>query len=249
MGKILICSLFLMSFNLSAKIEPSKCIKKHLVDAIKINKKRKPKYKSLTDGKSKKLSNSLIFSERLSLIYATVFDFKARKYQRRGIPLFCLDFIDMKEIPSFQENSSLPEYSYESVEKINTSEIIDKIKRSLKKDGFFGVQRALRLELQKLESEKKYNCLAKHVLESIQRSAYLAPHYIAASKIVGLKSPERILRKNIKIQASSLKGFHELDKLAGEFQEKGVSILCNDIPHIPVPSSEVIDSIYSKLQY
>jgi len=245
----MVCTLFLLSFSLSAKVESTKCIRKHLIDAIKVNKLRKPMYKSITGGKSKLLSNSLIFSERIALIYATIFDFKAKKYQKRGLPLLCLDFIDMDQISDFQEDVSVPNYSYESVERIDTSEICSKIKRSLKEDGFIGVQNTLAIELDKIEGEKKYNCLAKHVLESIQRSAYLAPHYIAAAKMIGMKSPERLLRKNIKIQTSTLKGFHKLDKLAAEFQAKGVSILCNDIPHIAIPSSEVIESIYSNLKY
>jgi hypothetical protein len=248
MKSFVIFSIFILNFSLSAKVKNSKCIRKHLLDAIQINKLRKPLYKVITDGKSKTLSNRLIFSERIALVYAIIFDYKAKKYQKRGIPLFCLDFIDMKEISEFQEGSYIPTHRYDSVEKIDTSEIISKINRTLEKESFQGVQRLLSLELQKLEDEKSYNCLSKHVLESIRRSAFLAPHYIAAAELVGLKSPKRMLKKNIKIQAESLRSFHKLDELAAEFQEKGVSILCNDIPHIAIPSSDVIHSIYSNLK-
>ncbi len=241
-------SLFIISIAISATEIQTKCIRQHLKDAIKINKKRRPLYKALTDGKSKKLSNSLIFSEKLSLSYAFIFDLSAKKYQKRGIPLFCLDFIDMKEIADFQAGSEVPEYKYESLEKINTKEIIANIKKSLKKRSFKGVQDYMQLELKNFEEEKKYNCLAKHVLESIQRSAFLAPHYIQASEMIGMKSPKKLLENNIKIQAMSLKIFSRIDKKAAKFQEEGVSIICNDIPHIPIPSEAVIDSIYSNLK-
>ena len=77
--------------------------------------------------------------------------------------------------------------------------------------------------------------MVRHVLQSIRRSASLAPGYIKRAKELGLKSPKGLLTSFLKTQIFSLKISVHLDKKARPLNEMGIPIICNDVPDIPTP--------------
>ncbi len=70
----------------------------HLRDAVSINTARKKIYIELSDGKSKSLSNRLIFFERLLILPAMFFDKKAKRFNKIGIPIMKNDFVSMSQL-------------------------------------------------------------------------------------------------------------------------------------------------------
>lgn len=71
----------------------------HIIDAIKINKKRRPVYAKMSGGKSLFISNMLILSEMMTLPVAFLFDKWALKFNRNGIKIVLNDFADMHNLP------------------------------------------------------------------------------------------------------------------------------------------------------
>ncbi|MEX1099423.1 MAG: hypothetical protein WEB87_03285, partial [Bacteriovoracaceae bacterium] len=65
----------------------------HLLEAIKLNCQRLPKYGRLTRGKSIKVSLLLVWSEAASLSTAFTLDLMAKYWQKRGVPVFVHEFI------------------------------------------------------------------------------------------------------------------------------------------------------------
>ena len=77
----------------------SNCFSTHIREAINKNIDRKSLYSKMTGGKSKFLSNLLITSEKATFVLAKVYDRRAREFQRSGIPILCLDYVDMDLTP------------------------------------------------------------------------------------------------------------------------------------------------------
>lgn len=90
-----------VSFTSYAKSYEQNCFAEHIRESIVINSARKPFYRKLTGGKSDEVFNFSITSERASLIPAAYFDWKARAYQKKGVPLFCYEFMSMNATPDF----------------------------------------------------------------------------------------------------------------------------------------------------
>jgi hypothetical protein len=229
--KFLIFILFFIQVPAFAVQE--RCISTHLVDAMKLNKKRKELYAQMSNGESKNISNQLIRLEKLSLLFTYNLDRKAKKYQRSGVELLCLDFVDMKETPEFSSELVIPRIEYSKVPKINIKELKKSLYSALKKD-FSLFSKILEDEIEKLSDYPSYNCMARHLFESLNRSVHLVSYYESESLKRGLKSPRNILMKNLKLQIFSLSLFHKLDKRAGKIQQRGVPIICNDVPAIPL---------------
>ena len=81
--------------------------RKHLIDAITVNKTRKPIYAAMTKGRSRPLSNFLIWNEYLILPIAWYFDIWARKFNQQGIGIISKDFISMASV---QPAETAPKY-------------------------------------------------------------------------------------------------------------------------------------------
>lgn len=225
--------LLILLFSINISFSSENCLREHLKDAIRLNKERLDKYANLTNNQSIKVSKSLIRLERLSILITAPLDWKSSRYQREGIPLLCLDFIDMDETPEFSDSLIIPSMKYSEVPRLNVKAIKKRLKTSLK----VGVQSFIKVidkEIASLEHYPNYNCMARHLFESLGRSAHLIKFYEDASRRRGLKSPKKILKRNIRLQIFSLGLFHKLDRRAASIQERGVPILCNDVPAIPL---------------
>ena len=226
-------SLFILFQFSSFASEQRNCISTHLKDAMKLNKERKDLYSEMSNGESREISNRLIGLEKLSLLFTFGLDIKAKKYQKRGVALLCLDYIDMDETPEFSYDLVVPRVKYNLVPKIYVKKLKKKLYSALKRDlSLFS--RILEEEIHKLERFPNYNCLARHLFESLNRGVHLISYYELESKRLGLKSPRKILIRNLKLQIFSLSLFHKLDRRASKIQQRGVPILCNDVPAIPL---------------
>ncbi len=242
--KLILISISVSSFCLAAK---QNCLSQHILDAIKLNKERKEIYKSITQGKSSFVSNLLIKAEQLALPIAYSFDIKARKYQNKGLPLLCLDAIDMDQTPVFSYERSYPYSTYEDVYKLDIKNFIKVISNSISTESYFTTTFKIDQKIKKLEEQMHYNCLTRHFLESIRRSTYLATFYILEARNKGLPSPKGLINLYLKAQLNTLYITNKIDFHASKIQETGVPIICQDVPHIPLPGPEELESFFTTI--
>lgn len=209
------------------------CFERHVRDAIAENERRRDLYGDVTDGRSVPISESLLRSERMTLIVARYFDLRARPYQRAGIPLLCDDFEDMAKAPRFVGKRSPRPRPYGKPPDIGEA------RRSLREAyaelGFRGVRIAADRLLERVARPAAYNCMVRHFLESIRRAATLAPRHARRSARQGL-SPDDALGISwafIDLHIAFLTQAHELDRRAAPLQRQGIPIICDDVPPIP----------------
>lgn len=212
----------------------SECFSEHLKEAIEQNRQRRGLYASISNNKSKSISNKLIFAEKIAHFYSKGLNKKLRPYREAGIPILCLDFIEMSKSPTYRGKQAPPTLMYNEVDSIGAKDLKKTLKEMLNEDRFHHITDFIEEELSNEIKYGPYNCLFKHVLESLGRTSYLTPYYIEHAKSVGLKSPQKLLKNYLKMNISALSFARYLDKKASSLQEKGIGILCRDVPHIPL---------------
>lgn len=224
-AKLKDCMGILVTFLISS-FSGAGCFTSHLDEAIVLNTERLPLYSKLTDGKSEVVSNTLIKYEKLSKAPGMYLDFRAKKFQKKGIPILCEDFVPIKLVPGFKSfekpyPESAPQYPLD----------LERVVRDLRAAGDFETVASLAIDhIETLSKFPTYFCMTRHVLESIARSARLAPGFVL--KDAGV---EGLAWKNIYLQFRGLSLSKRLDEMALPIQEMGVPILCNDVPLIPIP--------------
>lgn len=232
---IVVLALLLPGIARSGEPAASDCFFRHLQDAVVLNRARFPLYSKLTGRGSEKLSQRLMMMEQLATPVARYFDWRARRYQKAGIPLLCDDFIDMSETPEFSPAYDGPAPRLEEFRPEDFRTTRRALKRASREGGFEGLKTAALRELERLQGTPEFHCMSRHILESIARAAALAPRYVEDARSLGMKSPAGISRQFIDLQLFYLKEAAELDAMAAPIQASGVPILCQDVPPIPVP--------------
>lgn len=207
----------------------------HIVEALKINWNRSFKYARLTYGLSLPVSFFLMSTEVAILPVAFFFDWRGKKWNAMGLPVMEKDFISMAETPSFKAHflnpSTKEKFLVYPVETWN-KQLRKLVSRKQYKQGYEEAQKYIKLLR---DSERGSHFLLKHLLESIQRSIVLT---VIMHKKVPLSYQEKFLkyRKNfILFQIFGLSCFQFVDRLAFSLQKKGVPIVIQDVPSIPIP--------------
>ena len=213
------------------------CISRHIHEAIALNHERLPLYAAVSEGRSRAISYSLLNLEKLVLATLPLIERPAEKYQEQGIPLFCLDVVPMSDTPQFMERVEAPERAFVPFNGLALS-------LSLAQAGVMQNKQQLeqRLEraLETLNENKNFNCMTRHLLESILRSVRLTPVYQQMSAEKGLRDPGYLLRILINTQISALGLASHLDAQAAELNAEGIPVICNDLPHIETNLNEIL---------
>ncbi|KHD89537.1 MAG: hypothetical protein OM95_02855 [Bdellovibrio sp. ArHS] len=210
------------------------CLTEHIDEAIDLNSKRAPFYEKLSSGKSKIVTKKLIAMERRLRLVAPVADFMVAKFQRAGIPMTCDYFISMNHTPKFRAVNPAGPDSLKNFRAANV-DVIKKYLLKLYKQRAYGdlAQYADDLVIE-LEREPRYNCMVRHILESIRRIALVIPHHerLAQERLgdSSLFMANLILRSHITLLNES----GEIDNLAAPLQAEALPIVCQDVPYIPV---------------
>jgi hypothetical protein len=211
------------------------CLSEHIRDAIVLNKERKPLYMKLSNGKSKVVSDKLIWLERKLSMAVPFADAWAAPYQAAGIPVLCQEFISMSEAPKFQLRN--PE-GIDSLHNYHRPDITGLKARLLE---LYTAKAYMRLaeyadkQIIDLDQNPRYNCMVKHILESIRRMAALTPIHQQKSREKNKVSSEYLSRTVLRTHILLLNDFAELDELAAPLQADALPILCQDVPYIPWP--------------
>lgn len=213
------------------------CFYRHLSDAIKVNEKRSGYYAEKTGDFSIDVSNELIGNEKLLKLTALIIDIRSQKFIKEGIPIVCGDFVEMDLIES---KETKPEYI-----KVASDAIFNKLDLSFQKvkkrmidsnrqNDFESVGEMayeLLLEVKQIEEEEKSSfCMTKHVIESLGLAAIHAKQYSSDS----LGQVNGLAQSFLKVKISGISSLVlEIDRGAQKSHNKGVGIVCNDVPKIP----------------
>lgn len=208
----------------------------HLNDAIQINTQRLGIYAGISRGKSLPLSLRLIFLERISLLAALYFDWRAAKFQKKGIRVIANDFVPMHPLPS-----PLTPPLYRQVADPKTTAHIKQILKTYrnnlltsldKKDFHQGATLSLTTLKNIRNLEETHRChfaMTIHLIESVGLACVNAIGYAQQSN----NATQNFSRNFIKAQAFGLRFCLALDKKAQPLHRLGIGILVNDMPKIP----------------
>lgn len=208
----------------------------HLKEAIEINQQRKPLYAQQSKGQSKKVSNLLIRSEKMSLPIAHYFDWRARKFNQKGIAIVAHDFVNMDDILSPKAPPLYPQKAsavHLQVAQELSKNFRKKIKANLKTYNFEAAcattANALLQTNQLEQTAQAHFAMLKHLLESIGYAAAHAIDYAQVSQGDSLK----LSRQLVNIQLYGLPIALKIDAQAQKMHQLGIGIVINDVPPIP----------------
>ena len=143
----------------------------------------------------------------------------------------CEDFIDMSETPQYIARTTQIPKGYLTKLKPKSKQIKRTLRSKLKL-GYLPLKKQLEIEIQKLSANKDYDCLLRHLLESLLRTADLAPRYLAKSSVTDRKKLDKLIYKYLRLQIFGIAQAIYIDKKARSLQATGVPILCNDVPAV-----------------
>lgn len=226
--------LFLIiTVALPATSQAAGCLSQHLKEAVEINTARMPVYAQISKGRSLKISISLIRSERLLLLVAPFVELQERYFAKRDLPIFCDSFVSMEHLPPFKQQPIHDPQPATLFKTVDSKLLKKQIRGAFKTGSFEGVSRVLDQELTVLAEGSQYNCMYRHLLESMLRWANRAPVFIEEAQKRNLKSPAKIYWRLIRNQLRFLNFANKLDIQARPLQAEGIPILCQDVPVIP----------------
>jgi hypothetical protein len=203
---------------------------KHLVDAININRQRKPLYAQLTNNKSNTLSNFLLSLEGISLPTALALDRWANYWQKKGIPILIYEFVDMEKTPAFIEKFQFNINSLSVFPSYNTNYLVKDLKRQLKNNRLEFISRLASNAINDLSQHPHLNCMTRHLLESCARCAQLALLHQDKAKELNLNFNNKLSEVLLHLHFLSFGTAQLIDKMAFPFQNDGIPIIYQDIP-------------------
>ncbi len=224
--------IFYFILVISAHASSTGCFREHLKEAIEMNRERQFLYAELTQGESRKISNRLIWGERLGLISAFFYDWRASEYQKKGIGVLCDEFVSMDQTPSFRSYMPLTALPPEWLPEIDIEKMEKTLQKGIHSQDFEKIKKLSKNFLKDLSSLPDYYCMLRHILSSIARSAAIAHIHIEKSLHLGLDTPQTLLLDFLELQVENLENAYDLDRLAFSIQIKGIPILCQDVPEI-----------------
>lgn len=226
----------LNTFPTSGAVSPKQeCFREHLREAIAINKARRPLYARLSNYHSNEISDRLIAGEQLAKFASYLFhnfDAQAERYQEKGINIVCDEFVSMSLTPRFEAYGPMPHPDLRQFRELDPYIIRRSLSRAID-DGYPQTVATAKHWINVIEkSDVRFNCMTRHLLESVGRIAKLAPGHIQKAKSMGLKSPQRLSDSMISSHLLMLPESVALDVLAAPIQAQGIQILCQDVPPI-----------------
>lgn len=214
------------------------CFFEHVSEGREVNRERRDLYSEWADQyglkrRAKLTSSALIALETSMLPMARIYDLRARKYQFTG--LFCDDFIPISETPNYSDiNTQIPRLPY--IHKLSFLEDFEaRVRKEIKKENWAQVRELTLIALDHFPAAETH-CLTRHFVESLGRIAALAPRHIRRARENGIESPSKLIASMIKFHLFGLGFAEKIDSLAAPLQYKGIPIVCQDVPFIPIPA-------------
>lgn len=209
------------------------CFRAHLEEAIALNERRRPLYSALSQGRSEAVSDTLISSERMSLLFADQVDTGAATLQAAGVTIVCDEFIPMSEAPEFQERFDFEPAPLADLRAVDGQALTEQLQTAFDEGGFAALSELCDSVLADYESPRAYNCMLRHMLESLRRIADYAPVHAAQARELGLQGALELSDTMVRLHLVALAAAATLDEQAAPLQAEGLPIICRDVPHIP----------------
>ncbi len=229
-------TLILISI-ITSQVATASCFREHVKEGRALNHERKDLYAEWAQGhdlksRAKLVSNALMSLETVMLPMARIYDYKARKHEATG--LFCDDFIPIADTPEFNTiYAQIPRGSFiKNLAFISTYE--RDVKRALSSKNWARVRELSLIAIDSFPALETH-CLTRHFIESLGRIAALAPRHIRLAQESNLKDPSDLIASMIKFHLVGLGYSQKIDSLAAPLQYKGIPIVCNDVPFVPIP--------------
>ena len=203
-----------------------------MLDAIALNEARAPLYAVLSGGASVAISRQLILTERALLPVARWFDRRASVWERAGIPILEDVFVPMETAPAFAERGRTLRGTNDAP---LDGAVRSRVLRRYRDAGFEGAALALCEAIDAFSAEPGADCLVRHLLESARRLTVVAPGHIRAARERQMASPRWLLFLLLRLHLWGLAAARKLDLRARPLQERGIPILAQDLPPIPLP--------------
>lgn len=211
----------------------SGCGARHIKEAIALNRDRAEAYAFASQEGSRSISAKILFLENLSLAPVSTGDLLAQPWQKQGIPLLCDDFIEMSTVPAFKAFDPIYAETCSADDPLpDTQALVERLQTSALK-SYAALAGVVQDELDELSGFPARMCMTRHILQSIRRSAQLAPIYQREARIQGLSSPEALSNIFIFTQILFLKQAAEIDADLRAIHAQGIPFVCNDVPYIP----------------
>jgi hypothetical protein len=217
----------------------AECLDEHLRGAIALNQLRAPQYAALSSGRSREVSERLVEAERKSLLPARLALWSTRSWREKGVPVLCSEFESMVRVPPPIERAVDERPRLEDRMEPAWSELVTDLELMLSwrlaaNEGAEIAWRALEgrlaFELELIAPEPRFNCMYRHVVESMIRTARAAPELVRLSSEHKMRSPEKWSIRLFKRHFDALEFALELDRLAAPIQADGIPMICNDVP-------------------
>ncbi|MBN8541478.1 MAG: hypothetical protein J0L82_13885 [Deltaproteobacteria bacterium] len=211
------------------------CFREHLREAIAINMARRPFYARLSNFQSNEISDRLIAGEKLAKFASYLFhnfDAQAESYQEKGINIVCDEFVSMSLTPKFKAYGPLPHPDLRRFQELDPYILGRSLVRAID-EGYPQTVAAAKHWISMIKkSDARFNCMTRHLLESVGRIAKLAPSHIRKAAKRGVQSPAHLSDSMIAAHLLMLPESVALDTLAAPIQSQGIQILCQDVPPI-----------------
>ncbi len=219
--------------NVLGAVRPD-CMAEHLREAIAQNEARRPLYEAASNGESRRVSDLMIALERASLVLAPGVDEPAARYHSAGLPVVCDAVVPMSRAPSF-EPLVLGAIAEPFVAQ-NGDALAADLREVLLREGPEATGIAALRAMDRLAAAPHRHCMVRHVLESIARIGLLAPLHEHVARHAKLASPLALEEDLLRAHFAGLGASAYIDTIAAPLQARGVPIVCNDVPVIPMPT-------------
>ncbi len=218
-----------------------RCFENHIQEALVSNTERRAKYQKDGGGMSSYiLSTRWILIEKIALLAGNnyyKFDQRAEPFQKNGINILCDEFVDMSLTPAYKLDEKDEAPLLEGYVKPNGTEMMAKLSKAYQEQSYKGLFSATLEELKVLNKEPKFNCMVRHLLESLARVTALAPGHERKALALALPSPKSISEDLVKTHIDGIGISIRLDSTASSLQSRGLPIICRDVPPVPIPEN------------
>jgi len=206
----------------------------HIEEAIVVNLKRLPVYALKTFGYSLPISIGLIFFELCIWPLAIYFDLTSKRWYRSDRKVMVDDFISMEKIGFPDDIFSCTQRPKHLETQLGLYTMRFRLMKLLILGKFKKADTMMTDYRHDLNKRAPYQYfLYKHFLESIHRSLRLTLLWDEKEELG--PSLKKYRKSFIIIQTIGLEYCIILDLLAYPLYKRGIGIIKNDIPHIPIP--------------
>ena len=124
-----------------------------------------------------------------------------KRFKRRGLNFFCEALVEMKETPAFASKLKSKPPAVDEFVAIDASELSRTLRSLNRRGDYEGLSQVALDYLGELKKQPQLNCMVRHGLESILRSAKLAPKYLhrAAASNLRVRKLRRLISSFLRL--------------------------------------------------